>query len=240
MSGSSSGADGNASTGVDRSLADLVARAAEGMSSGGPTGLDKPVTDDPAHAERLRNLIPVMRMMAGLGERRATAATDGDEPVRSEPDMSGSLGDFRIVGVLGRGGMGVVYDALQVSLNRRVALKILPDLEAGDPSKVRRFQIEAQAAACLHHPHIVPVYVVGTERGVHYYAMQLVEGRTLAELIVAARRGEESVPGAVSAECLRPSPRSAAELGMQAAEALHFAHEQGIIHRDVKPSNLLY
>jgi eukaryotic-like serine/threonine-protein kinase len=157
MIGSSSGADGNASTGVESSLADVVARAAEGMSSGRPTGLDKLVADDLAHAERLNGLIPVMRLMAGLGERRAIAPTDGDEPVRSEPEMSGSLGDFRIVRVLGRGGMGVVYEALQVSLNRRVALKILPGLAAVDPSKVRRFQVEAQAAACLHHPHIVPV-----------------------------------------------------------------------------------
>jgi eukaryotic-like serine/threonine-protein kinase len=207
MSGSSSGADGNAPTGVDSSLADLVALAAEGITSGEPTDLEKLVADDLTHAERLNCLIPVMRMMAGLGERRAIAPTDGDEPVRSESEISGSLGDFRIVRVLGRGGMGVVYEALQVSLNGRVALKILPGLEAADPSMVRRFQVEAQAAACLHHPHIVPVYVVGAEGGVHYYAMQLVEGRTLAELIAAPRRGEEFVPRAISAECLRPHDR---------------------------------
>jgi eukaryotic-like serine/threonine-protein kinase len=207
MIGSPSGADANASTGVDSSLADLVARAAEGIISGRPAGLERLVADDLTHGERLRNLIPIMQMMAGLGVRHAIAPKAGNEPVRSEPEMGRPLGDFRIVRVLGRGGMGVVYEALQVSLNGRVALKILPGLEAADPSMVRRFQVEAQAAACLHHPHIVPVYVVGAEGGVHYYAMQLVEGRTLAELIAAPRRGEEFVPRAISAECLRPHDR---------------------------------
>ena len=85
--------------------------------------------------------------------------------------------------MIGRGGMGVVYEAVQISLNRRVALKILPMTSADDPRKLRRFQIEAQAAALLNDPHIVPVYLVGSENGAHFYAMQLIEGRTLADLI---------------------------------------------------------
>jgi WD40 repeat protein/serine/threonine protein kinase len=93
------------------------------------------------------------------------------------------LGDFTIVKVVGRGGMGVVYEAVQESLNRRVALKILPATAAADPRKVRRFLVEAQAAACLQHPHIVPVYLVATENGLHYYVMQFIEGRTLADII---------------------------------------------------------
>ena len=105
------------------------------------------------------------------------------------------------------------------------------------PRKVKRFLVEARRRPDLQHPHIVPVHLVGSEDGLHYFAMPFIEGRTLAELI-AARRG-----AAIEARAARPlswpSPRVAAELGRQAALALHFAHEQGVIHRDVKPSNLL-
>ena len=145
-----------------------------------------------------------------------------------------------IVRVIGRGGMGVVYEAVQKSLNRRVALKILPSSSAEDPTKVKRFLIEAQSAACLQHPHIVPVHLVGSENKLHYYAMQFIEGRTLAEAITTSSRSSESTaPGASHPIRGLCSPRMAADLGRQAALALHFAHEQGIIHRDVKPSNLL-
>jgi serine/threonine protein kinase/WD40 repeat protein len=98
------------------------------------------------------------------------------------------LGDFCLRGEIGRGGMGVVYEAIQLSLGRRVALKVLPLASTLDPRQLQRFKNEAQAAACLHHPHIVPIYAVGVERGVHYYAMQLIEGRNLAALIAEERR----------------------------------------------------
>ena len=84
--------------------------------------------------------------------------------------------------------MGVVYEAVQRSLNRRVALKVLPFAAAMDPTQLRRFQTEALAAAQLHHTNIVPVYSVGCERGVHYYAMQFIEGQTLAQAIAERRR----------------------------------------------------
>src|SRR5262249_39626505 len=98
------------------------------------------------------------------------------------------LGDFRLLQELGRGGMGIVYEAEQVSLGRRVALKLLPIAAAMDPRQIQRVRIEAQAPACLHHPHIVPVHGVGCERGVHYYAMQLIDGRSLAAMIAELRR----------------------------------------------------
>jgi serine/threonine protein kinase len=88
----------------------------------------------------------------------------------------GLLGDFQILRELGRGGMGVVYEARQISLNRRVALKVLPLAAAMDSRQLQRFHVEAQAAACLHHTNIVPIHAVGCERGVHYYAMQFIEG----------------------------------------------------------------
>jgi serine/threonine protein kinase len=106
----------------------------------------------------------------------------------------GDLGDFRIIQEVGRGGMGVVYEAVQRSLNRRVALKVLPFAAAMDATQLRRFQTEALAAAQLHHTHIVPVYSVGCERGVHYYAMQFIEGQTLARAIAERRQTEEQSP----------------------------------------------
>lgn len=117
----------------------------------------------------------------------AHGAADRDPFEQSEMHPE-SLGDFRIVRELARGGMGVVYEAVQLSLARRVALKVLPFAATLDARQLQRFKTEAQAAALLHHTNIVPVYAVGCERGVHFYAMQLIEGQSLAVLIEQLRR----------------------------------------------------
>src|SRR5262249_6071443 len=169
-------------------------------------------------------------------------------------DPESPLGDFRLVREIGRGGMGVVYEAVQLSLGRRVALKVLPFAAALDARQLRRFKNEAQAAAHLHHPHIVPVYAVGSERGVHYYAMQFIDGQTLSAQIqelrqrqidkVARWQGDKVTEGpGTLPSChlvtLSEFFRTAARLGLQAAEALEHAHGVGVVHRDVKPANLL-
>src|SRR5206468_5523815 len=128
-------------------------------------------------------------------------------------DRTGLLGDFRIIREAGRGGMGVVYEAEQVSLGRRVALKVLPFAAALDPRQLARFRVEAQAAAQLHHTNIVPVFSVGVERGVHYYAMQFIEGRTLAEVVADQRHPRDSTQPTPSD---RLSHRESARLGVQA------------------------
>jgi serine/threonine protein kinase len=117
-----------------------------------------------------------------------TAHTQEPHPPAATTDL-GQIGEFRLVREIGRGGMGVVYEAHQNSLNRRVALKVLPFAAALDPKQLQRFQNEAQAAAQLHHTNIVPVYAVGCERGVHYYAMQYIEGQSVAALIQELRSG---------------------------------------------------
>src|SRR5207253_3865833 len=120
-----------------------------------------------------------------------------DEPAASPTELvppRAQLGDYRVLREVGRGGMGVVYEARQVSLGRRVALKVLPFAAAIDPKQRQRFQIEAQAAAQLHHPHIVPIFAVGCDHGIHYYAMQFVEGRSLAAIIRELRSARETSP----------------------------------------------
>ena len=120
----------------------------------------------------------------------ATVATIRDLGVPLEPHLkSGTLlGDFRIERELGRGGMGVVYEATQSSLNRRVALKVLPTLTSLSEPQLARFRIESQAAALLRHPHIVPIHAIGCEQNLNYYAMGLVDGPTLADWVVEVRR----------------------------------------------------
>jgi serine/threonine protein kinase len=139
----------------------------------------------------------------------------------------GVLGDFRIVREVGRGGMGVVYEAEQRSLRRRVALKMLPFAAALDPRQLRRFHTEAQAAAQLHHTSIVPVYSVGCERGTHFYAMQFIEGQSLAAVIKGLRRQaglvkavpEREAPAGGSAEADRTTAYTpAVPIGSPAAE----------------------
>jgi tetratricopeptide (TPR) repeat protein len=151
-------------------------------------------------------------------------------------DPAALLGDYRLVREIGRGGMGVVYEADQLSLGRRVALKVLPFAATLDSRQLQRFKNEAQAAAALHHENIVPIYGVGCEHGVHYYAMQFIEGQTLAQLIADYKQN----PGRQIILATGPAFfRMVANLGVQAARALDHAHGLGVVHRDIKPANLL-
>src|SRR5262249_4246108 len=147
----------------------------------------------PAQAAQLRRLWPTIEVLAALGGSAAPGPTAVAGP---PPAGCGTLGDFRLLREVGRGGMGGVYEAEQISLGRRVALKVLPFAAALDARQLQRFRHEAQAAGHLSHPHIVPVYAVGCERGVHYYAMQFIDGHTLAALVESAQRPAVPAPPA--------------------------------------------
>ncbi len=132
------------------------------------------------HDEVARLTAPLRAMGASAGSLAASRLHD--EPDGASPGI-GELGDFRLLREVGRGGMGVVYEAEQISLRRRVALKVLPFAAAIDPRRLQRFKTEALTAAHVQHERIVPVHAVGCERGVHYYAMQFIDGQSLAALI---------------------------------------------------------
>lgn len=147
----------------------------------------------------------------------------------SHGDLQGRvLGDYRLDQEIGRGGMGIVFAAQQQTLQRRVAVKLLPLAAILEPKFVERFRNEARAAAHLEHPNIVPVYAVGEEGGIHYYAMRLIDGQSLDQRIAVHNQNQT-----------RPRTNSALLQFADVADALHTAHEYGIVHRDIKPSNLL-
>ncbi len=184
------------------------------LEAGRPTDRARLVADYPELAPRLGEAL------AGLDFIHRTSRSPTTTPVR--------LGDFRIVREVGRGGMGVVYEAEQISLKRRVALKVLRIGGVADQLALQRFQREAETVAGLHHTNIVPIFAIGCEEGIRYYAMQFVEGRDLASLAAEARAGYRQT-----------APEHVGRWGLQAAEALAHAHHHGVIHRDIKPSNLI-
>jgi serine/threonine protein kinase len=297
----------------DPEFANLLEELTQRLQSSGGIDLEEYLQRFSQYADQLEQLVPAMQTLIGLrneaGGNEAGGNGTGDSEVgdsaigQAAPrtalplgSAGGTLGDFRIIREIGRGGMGVVYEAEQLSLRRRMALKVLPFAGILDEQVLKRFKNESLAAATLDHPNIVQVHSVGCDRGVHYYAMQLIEGQSLAETITELRRirkrhsvagaHESADVGSLSAalafgrlspqENDEPTPiadssatgptaspttdtrreiqaavstvqsletrgyfRTVANLGLQAAEALNHAHANGILHRDIKPGNLL-
>src|SRR5262245_310239 len=254
----------------------------------------------PELAEEIRDVFEAMLMVEDLRPGSSDVSGSVGESVKVGGKRLAQVGDYRILCEIGRGGMGVVYEAEQQALGRRVALKVLPKSAAGDGSAQVRFQREARAAARMHHTNIVPVFDVGQDGDHLYYAMQLIHGQGLDLVIDDLKRlREQSTNAARSANGaeshaaqksiaasllhgqferenlappepadsrataayeMRPTSsavlpgqselsgvesnrrgyyRSVAQIGLQTTSALAYAHARGIIHRDIKPGNLL-
>jgi tetratricopeptide (TPR) repeat protein len=206
----------------------LVEEYFERRRSGESSDVDDFARRVPGREREFKELVETLNAL----ESAATPAPKAKPPLESRE----RLGRFRLLRLIGRGGMGAVYEAADDELARRFALKILPGHATLDEREIARFRREAQAAARLRHPHIVPVFGVGEDDGTHWLAMQLIDGESLEQLL-KRWRFESARPDAVPGP---PMPaREVARHGLAIAEALECAHAEGVLHRDVKPSNLL-
>jgi serine/threonine-protein kinase len=250
----------------------------------------------PDLADEIRDVFEALLMVEDLRPGSNDVSGSVGESANADGKRLEQVGDYRILCEIGRGGMGVVYEAEQQALGRRVALKVLPKTSAGDGSAQLRFQREARAAARMHHTNIVPVFDVGQDGDHLYYAMQLIHGQGLdlviddlkrlrpqsaamparvqqasersiaaslvagqfakEDLAVAAESGSQATAqyqGSAPSSAMLPGQsdistatsnrgayfRSVAQIGVQTASALSYAHSRGIIHRDIKPGNLI-
>jgi serine/threonine protein kinase/WD40 repeat protein len=287
---------------------DLAHEFTERYRRGERPSLEEYTERYPELADEIRQLFPALVMMEELGSGVASPSTQITSMTLRPAPIPERLGDYRILREIGRGGMGIVYEAIQESLGRHVALKVLPSGHQIGPVQLKRFEREAKAAALLHHTNIVPVFGVGEHEGVHYYAMQYIEGQSLDAVLrevirqrreavraksasgeapesLAASLATDLTSGRLSVSQVRtgkshadakteggaahPEPsllraadgsaledagsssssirartaapyyRGVARAGMQAAEALDYAHAHGVLHRDIKPANLL-
>ncbi len=189
------------------------------------------------YRRRFPDSVAVVDAVFSLEPGRSEAT--GPEPATTGPITSGGdqngnqepapgtrvcyFGDYELIREIGRGGMGIVYKARQISLNRPVALKMIRSAALASEDELRRFQNEAEAIALLDHPHIVPILEVGNHEGQRYFSMKLISGLSLDKKLVD----------------YTADPKSAALLLEKAAEAVHHAHQRGILHRDLKPANIL-
>ena len=240
------------------SLEVLATQFADRVRRGEHPSMDQYLAAYPEHADGIRELFPMVAALEQWKHDREVTLLRSQIPDEFSIEQ---LGDCRIVREVGRGGMGVVFEALQGPLERRVAVKLLPWRFSMVPRWQQSFELEAQTIARLQHSSIVPIYSFGTHEGYAYYVMQYVESVSLARVIQVLREKDSIVfstmidaasegvstdsvraarhSGAPRRGLRRDSWKSFARIGMQVAQALRYSHGQGVLHNDVKPANLL-
>jgi len=208
----------------DERLALLLAELTDAVQRGQAVDLEAICGQHPDLAHELRQLWGAVMVADAVGSHSRSEAF---EPVQETPsgalELPTRLGGYELLAELGRGGMGVVYRARQLGLDREVAVKMMLRGRLASAADRERFRAEAEAAARLDHPNIVPVYEVGEAEGRPFFSMKYIAGRTLSQLLA-----EHPLPAHEAASILAAVSR-----------AIHFAHQKGVLHRDLKPSNIL-
>jgi serine/threonine-protein kinase len=218
------GSEGEDSTVYDQELAELLSLAEDALQRGEPRELEELCQQHPEHAEELRLLLATARVAEMAGDQyRQESRGDAKGATHLELSLPLYLGDYELIEEIGRGGMGVVFRARQVSLDREVAVKMISRGPLASDQERARFQAEARAVAQLDHPGIVPVYDVGELDSRPFFSMKLIEGETLSQRISRGPLAAEEAVG----------------LLVQVCRAVDYAHQNGLLHRDLKPSNIL-
>jgi len=211
------------SSGDDEKLAELLERLTAAHGRGEEVDIAAEAAAAPALSDELRELWAAIQIADLVGDASAVGSGSTGTPAATAFELPVQFGDFELLEEIGRGGMGVVYKARQASLDRTVALKMILRGTLASTEDLARFRAEAEAAAQLSHEGIVPVYEVGQHDGHSFFSMQLIEGDTLSQRLAAG-----PLP-----------PRAAAAILLRVSRAIHAAHDAGVLHRDVKPSNIL-
>lgn len=236
-------------TPVDAILADYFQR----LDRGELIDREQFLAAHPSHAAELRSYFEaeagllarawrVPEPTLALSDRQGDAASGLQG---SQANFIPYFGDYELINELARGGMGVVYKARQVSVNRPVALKMILSGKFASQAEVQRFRLEAEAAANLDHPHIVPIYEVGEHEGQHYFSMKLIEGTSLTSIVQREATMASAIAETKGRLAKRPALRSdeilrrGVRLMISITRAVHYAHQRGIVHRDLKPANIL-
>jgi len=246
-------------------LEQIVERFTEEVRAGNNPSVEQWVQDHPDLSEELNDLLSSVAMIEGL--KNFTPTTSIPQSRFADIEIPDYLGEYKIVGEIGRGGMGIVLEAVHETLGRRVAIKVMVPGALSTPTHLERFHREAIAAASLHHTNIVSVFGAGEDQGFHFYVMEFVDGQSISQMLknrlnenqetaefplpsstgVAETQTNEGETvelkyssDPIETTALGPDRyKWVAETGIQIADALAYAHEKEILHRDIKPANLV-